>query len=569
MNTKQITQTMTVSNRYYSRGALATAVAISMAGSVAYASHFGNGYTDLGVNATTIDNNTNNSTKNYIVHGMNTLTFNGTTGSMGHYYGNFTSTMDGQQQATFNVFGNVTLHGNVGLNAASSGANGTGNWTLFNGNTLTLSENVTVFNAQNMTLEDNTTLNLGSNSTTGVNRDSDHELIYYGNISVGGNSTINVGNGTTIKGLIYGSASGKGTLNILGNFTHDNVIGAHILRDGFTPDNISKLAQINISADNTFTMSGNVSATNMNINGTVIATGNITSAITMGASGILNLNTETSGATNTQSANVTGAIQSYVLDTAQGTLNINGTWATNGEIGQGGYGLAAINIDSSANSTSSTGFTTTFTNNVNATTITIGTGTGTKNATLAIQFTDSAQTNPINITGNIVGGGNATSTDSATGGRLNILNNATVSGNIGGSSTRLADIRINDGATLTILGASRDIYANNITLMDSGVNGLNATLAFNGTGTATVYGEITGELTEGEGLIDINTGIVSFKNTVGSADQYISGIDIADGSTMTTSSNIYVNATIKVRGTLNIDALAGITIEANDANHDG
>ena len=54
---------------------------------------------------------------------------------------------------------------------------------------------------------------------------------------------------------------------------------------------------------------------------------------------------------------------------------------------------------------------------------------------------------------------------------------------------------------MTIFGADRNIYANNITmLIQPGVSGqANSTLAFNGTGTANVYGVIAGETSEGSG----------------------------------------------------------------------
>ena len=100
----------------------------------------------------------------------------------------------------------------------------------------------------------------------------------------------------------------------------------------------------------------------------------------------------------------------------------------------------------------------------------------------------------------------------------------------------------------------------------------NATLAFNGTGTTTVYGVIAGGSATGEagnGLIDINTGTVSFKNTLGSESNYISSVNIASGSNMTTSSNIYANESIVVLGRLHIDTSSGITINAYDQNGNG
>ena len=544
MNTRKTEKT--TNSRLFNKGILPVAVATAMFGAgVASAADF------YLTNDATIDNQTGgNATTNYIVNQNATLSTNG---SMSVYYG----TIDGQggvasgRGGTVTIGGNLTMHGNIGA------TNATGNFTISEWNSLTLASNVSTFNSDNMTLSDNTVLNFG-NVTSGYNRGSSETLTFASNITMGSNSTINVGNGTTLNGNIYGA----GTLNVLGNFTSTGSIGAAQV-DG--ADFItSGLEQINISKGNTFTLNNNATATRMNINGTVTVAGNITAAVTMGADGILNLNNE-SGDDN--AAKVVGAIQSYVAGTAQGTLNINGTFTTQGAIGQGGKGLAAINL---SNSTWANGFTTTFAHNVNATTIQIGTATTQNNATL--QITAGGTTAGVNIavTGNIIGGGNATSIDNAAGGIFLVSGNATVNGSIGTSDNILAAIQIEDGTTLTISGADRNIYANNITMKaNNNLLADNATLAFNGTGTTTVNGVIAGTVGGGEGLIDINTGTVSFKNTVGSASNYIGGIDVADGSTMTTSSNIYANSTIKVRGTLNIDATTGITITANDANGDG
>ena len=461
------------------------------------------------------------------------------------------------------VSGNLTMLGNVGS------ANTTGNWTINSGNTLTIASNASsnTFTTNNITLEQHTVLNTG-NSTAGYFRSSADALTINSNITMYGNSTINIGNGTTINGSIFGASGGVGTLNILGNFTSGGALGGMLTNggDSTATGNFSSVEQINVSLGNTLTLNHNANATRMNINGTVTALGNITSDITMGANGILNLDTST---TSNSASNVTGTIDGY--DAQQGTLNINGTFTTVGAIGST-YGLAAINLDVNNNATSLQGNTVKFTKNVNATTITIGISTSNQNATLQIGDGGLSGTKGVNvnITGNIIGGGNATSTDNAAGGIFLVSGNATVNGSIGTSDNILAAIQIEDGTTLTISGADRNIYANNITMKaNNNLLADNATLAFNGTGTTTVNGVIAGTVGGGEGLIDINTGTVSFKNTVGSASNYIGGIDVADGSTMTTSSNIYANSTIKVRGTLNIDATGGITIAVNDANGDG
>ena len=140
----------------------------------------------------------------------------------------------------------LLLHGNVGA------TNGTGNFTVNAGNTLTLASNISVFNTSNLTLSDNSILNLG-NSTTGYNRGSTDSLLISSNISVGSNSTVNIGNGTTLAGVVYGSSDGAGTLNIQGNVTSGGGYGQAI------EGNDRSLAVINISEDNTLTLQHNAS----------------------------------------------------------------------------------------------------------------------------------------------------------------------------------------------------------------------------------------------------------------------------------------------------------------------
>ena len=552
MNTRK-TEKMT-NSRLFNKGILPVAVATAM---------FGAGVASAFViqQNTTIDNQTGgNSTTNYLVHDNVTLSTNN---SMSVYYG----TIDGKEtngntagSGMIVIGGNLTMHGNVGS------SNITGNFTINSGQTLILASNVTEFNSANMTLSATSTLNLG-NVTTGYNRGSSETLVLSSNISMGSGSTINVGNGTTISGSIYGASDGDGILNIHGNFTSGGVIGGN----GTTTVGDLGLEVITVHKGNTFTISHESASTNYYINGTVKATGsftgNLTGSVKLGSSGTLNLYNK-AGSDN--STRVVGTIDG--VSSGVGTLNINGTYQTSGVIG-GNYKLAAINLSSSSNRSIRGDFTTIFGHNVNATTITIGASTSFQNATL--QTIAGGVTDGVNIVigGNIIGSGNASSTNNAAGGRFLVAANTTVAGSIGTIANRLADIRVEDGTILTITGADRNIYANNITMLTladaTGRAASNATLAFNGTGTTTVNGIIAGETTEGEGLIDINTGTVSFKNTVGTNTNYISGIDIADGSTMTTSSNIYANSTIKVRGTLNIDATTGITITANDANGDG
>ena len=452
------------------------------------------------------------------------------------------------------VAGNLTMLGNVGS------SNSTGNWTINTGNTLTIASNASsnTFNTDNITIEADSTLNLG-NSTAGYSRSTADALTMQANITMASGSTINIGNKNTLTGDIVGAEEGEGTVNIVGNFTSGGGIGYLTNKN-----TASGLEQISVSAGNTFTISqqNNVTATRMNINGTVTVFGssNITAAVTMGDGSVLNL-TNTGSDGGGDAARVTGAIDGYAG--ATGTLNVNGTRTTAGVIG-GKYGLAAINLDNNA---TTTGHTYTFAHNVNATTINLGNSVSNKNATLQTVKVD----NQLIIIGNIVGSTNSTASDNAAGGRFFVTANTTVSGNVGTSSGRLADIRIEDGATLTINGTSPNIYANNITMLDVDTigSGNNATIAFNGTGTTTVYGIISGENTEGGGTIDINTGTVTFGNTLGTNTNYISNVNVASGSNMTTSSNIYANETIVILGRLDINNLSGITITTNDAQGDG
>jgi outer membrane autotransporter protein len=542
MNTRKTEKV--VNNHLFNKKVLATAVAAAMFGSAGAVS------ATIQVDTTV---NTDNAT-NFDIGAPYTLTISGGT-SLTSQASAFNGTIDGNittPSGNVVIAGNLTMRGNIGS------TNATNNITINSGNTLVIDDSVTIFTTANTTLKSDSTLNFG-NSTKGYNRDT--ALVVTSNITMGGNSTINIGNGTTITGDIFGFAAGQGTVNVLGNWTSGGNLGS--VAAGTALD----LEQINISKGNTFTISdsNNATATRMNINGTVTAHGSakISGAVTLGADGVLNLTNTGIGGTLLAATRVSGAIDAYAG--TNGTLNVNGTWTTEGVIGAT-RALASVNLD---NNVTTSGHTYTFAHNVNATTINLGHSSSNANTTLEITAGGTTAGINIAITGNIAGSTNSTATDSAAGGRLYVRGNTTVSGNIGASGDPLADIRIEDGTTLTILGADRNIYANNITLMaleSTGWAPSNATLAFNGTGTTTVNGIVSGL---SEGLIDINTGTVSFKDTLGTNLNYISGVNIASGANMTTASNIYVNATMVVLGRLDISNISGITINVNDANTEG
>jgi len=554
------------SNRiFFNKGFLATAVATSMYGiGAAYAG-----------DPTSIDANTTltgSSQTDYTIESAYTLTISGaadqsTTGS------SFNGTIDGDQLSTSVSHGNdgigtgnIIIAGNLTMGGNIGSTNKTGNFTLNDGNTLILaSMNATTFDTANVTLQSNTVLNLG-NTTTGYNRASNDALTLTSNISMAGNSTINVGNGTTIYGNIYGAADGQGTLNVVGNFTAQKHLGIGVILDSNGNKVVSNstqvsdmsLAQINVSAGNTFTLNTNATATNMDINGTVTATGNITAGVTLGNDGTLNLNT--GGDSSNNAAKVNGAIQSGVAGTAQGTLNINGTFTTQGLIGQGGRGLSAVNLDSSANSSVS-GHTVTFAHSVNATTITLGTSTSGSNTTLTLSETSDGSN--LVITGNIAGGGSYTAGSGIASGILDVNSDTDVTGTTGTSSAYLADVKIANAMALT---AKNSIYSGNITLEGVGNNANNATLALNGTSGSSydVYAQIDGSVNSNEnqgqasGLIEVNSGNWTFQSSIGQVNM-VSGMTVASGAWANISNNISANETVTINGTLNVTGSLSLT----------
>lgn len=532
MNTRKTEKV--VNNHLFNKNILATAVAAVMFGSTGAALAVTN------INdAQEVDGDL---AIDYNIDYAGTLTITGGT-STTSYLSSFNGTIDGgllPNEGNVVIAGNLTMRGNIGS------TNTTGNFTLNDGNTLVLQDSMTTFNTANMTLSSNSILNFG-NATSGYNRDT--ALTMNANITMASNSTINIAN-ATLTGNVYGASSGQGTVNVLGNFTSGGSFGAAQVSG--VDAILSELEQINISKGNTFTLNHNATATRMDINGTVTASGNITADVTMGASGVLNLNNSNTWGDN--AAKVVGTIKSGGSGgTAQGTLNINGTFTTQGAIGQGGLGLTAINL---SNGTASSGFTTTFAHDVNATTIRLGTNNIQTNATLAIS-------DIVDITGAITYSGN-----SSAAGVLDINSDANFYGTIGTSDNALAEIKILGAKNATF---NSSIYSSNITLeaSTSGSANLNATLAFNGTANSAyvISGGIDGGGDHGNGKIQINSGNVTISNEIGSTFR-ISAITIADDAEMKISKNISTNNTIQVTGTLDVNAAVtlysgNITVGAN------
>ena len=202
------------------RNILATAVAGVMFGATGMVAVQAASVT---VSGTTTSFATDNSTSEFWIGNNSTLNF---TGAVNTFYG----TIDGTALHTAangtlgSRHGNVTitnvnpltLYGNIGA------SNATGNFTLEKGSVVYLADNMTTFKSENLILGTDTTFYTGNNASQGYNRkgaDSSNALTITSNITLGTGSVLNVGNGTTILGNIDGYASGKGTLNINGNFS--------------------------------------------------------------------------------------------------------------------------------------------------------------------------------------------------------------------------------------------------------------------------------------------------------------------------------------------------------------
>jgi len=535
----------------------------------------------------TLDNaSASNATSNYYIGhngtlqiGNNMTSIYGTIdGSDAYRTTNGTLVVDGDDH-----FGNVTIEGSTLTLYGNVGAtNATGNFTLEAGTTLYLADNMTTFRTSNLTIGTNSKLYTGNNASQGYNRGDSgttNALTLTSNITMRDGSILYVGNSTTITGSISGETAGQGTLNLVGNFTTGGNIGVSTLGG----KSANTLAEIAISSNNTLFLEHQMGATNIYVNGTLTSMGgNVTSGTTyLNEDGVLNLFTpaETLSAGG-NSKLVWQAIEG--LNGRNGTVNINGTFATEGVIGGNNNGLDAINIDAMNNADTNPGadiggswvfqtaghidgITVTFAHSVNATTINLGQSNSQNNNTLTVTKSDDGAN--IVIAGNIAGSGNYTSGGNDVRGILNIDTDTDVTGTTGTSGAYLSETTVATGVILTAQGS---IYSGNITLeQTSSATGTNATLALNGTSGSSynVKGGINGGSSNtGEGLVDINSGNWTFDSEIGTTN-LISAMRIEDAAWANFSKDISANETLYVNGTINISGSLSIT--ALDANGNG
>ena len=159
------TKETALNNRFLNKYSLPVAVATAMFGNTVGAATVVDSATTIGGTSTT----------SYTIESTNTLTISGaadqsTTGSSynGTIDGNTLSSSDSDRGAADGVgVGNIIVAGNLTMSGNIGSTNKTGNFTLNDGNTLILSDDLTTFDTANMTLQSNTVLNLG-NTTTGT-----------------------------------------------------------------------------------------------------------------------------------------------------------------------------------------------------------------------------------------------------------------------------------------------------------------------------------------------------------------------------------------------------------------
>jgi outer membrane autotransporter protein len=285
----------------------------------------------------------------------------------------------------------------------------------------------------------------------------------------------------------------------------------------------------------------------------------------------------------TDGSNVTSII------TGAGNLTLNGSSIVTGTVGASGVGNSLANVKSGADSSNSTfsndiyanaventgtgnttfqdnvvatnvnvnAGTSTFQDNLTATTTTITTGTGNFNTvsgttTSNLQFTDNGIANlNTGLTGNVT-----TTSDGK--GTLNLVgsNTQTVSGTVGDSTYKLAEINTGTGTT----NFANDVYATNTKIGAGTVNfntasgTTNTNIIFTDNGTANLLNGLTGNIdfsgkdatinvSNGKGILGSvqtlalnNTGIINYQG-----DGTLSGNIIGSGASGIKELNINTN----------------------------
>ena len=328
--------------------------------------------------------------------------------------------------------------------------------TVGQGTSGTLTQNEGNINVSTLEVKDGATLtqaaNTGSMSAT--------------NIKLGNGATLTIRNSST-GGTVNGIADGQGSLIIdHGSFqTHDAVGGVH------------RLNTITLTSGSTLSLTKDVSANTITINGTVNQANSSHAATTLTASTLLAIGTNASF-TQTDGSIRAGAITldsgatlslknqgSGTIDGAaagQGTLTFTGNYNTDQAIG-GTNKLASMTVND--------GVTLTLDQNASATTVNVGQGSsGVINQSAG---TLSATTLAIKAGGSVTQSGsgviNASATTLGSGASLTLANqgSGTIDGAAAGQGTltftgnyntdqaiggtnKLASMTVNDGVTLTL-----------------------------------------------------------------------------------------------------------------------
>jgi hypothetical protein len=382
----------------------------------------------LNIGETGSSSNYTTSIINGNVYANNTVLNNGTTNSSELKLSsdkNITSTIttaDNDKGILTLLGGTQTVAGSVGTSGAKLAEVNAGD----NAATSTFSSDVF---ATNLDVEGTGTVNLNGNfAGTTVRYNAD--------------GSVNLADNKNIDSSITTASNNTGTLNLLGTSTVSGTVGT----------SANKLKEINsgITAE-VGTFSSDVFATNLDVEGTgtVNLNGNFTgTTLRYNADGSVNL---------VDNKNIDSSITTALNNT--GTLNLLGTSTVSGTVGTSVNKLKEIN----SGITAEVG---TFNSDVYATNLDVE-GTGTVN--LNGNFTGTAVR--YNADGNINIADNKNIDSSITTalnntGTLNLLGTSTVSGTVGTSGAKLAEVNLGiNGSTSTF---NSDVYATDITNTGTG-----------------------------------------------------------------------------------------------------